>query len=163
MFTRHNWMGFFEKMRGYDDEVVRYFVLSLIPLTKTHATTVVKGILVEIPSKVIGRITELPRRLPWRKEDKGNNTLAKKKLFLEGEEVMEEKNEVIRENLPYPWNEISYHLIKYISCRGRYSVVYGYHIRLLQELRFGVGTSPQNRLRIPYFLLQSMIDMSIKV
>ena len=163
MFTRHNWMGFFEKMRGYDDEVVRYFVLSLIPLTKTHATTMVKGILEEITLEVIGRINTLPLGIPWRKEDKGNNQLARKKFFLEGEEEMEDKNGVKRESLPYPWNEISYHLIKYISCEGRYSVVYGYHFRLLQELRFGADTPPQNRLSIPYFLLQSVIDMSIKV
>ena len=32
IFTRHNWMVFFEKMRGYDDEVARDFSLSLIPL-----------------------------------------------------------------------------------------------------------------------------------
>ena len=41
-------------------------------------------------------------------------------------------------------------------------MVYGYHFRLLQELRFGANR-PQNRLSIPYFLLQSVIDMSIKV
>lgn len=34
-------------------------------------------------------------------------------------------------------NGVSYHLFKYISCEGRYIVVYGYHFRLLQELRFG--------------------------
>jgi len=101
--------------------------------------------------------------MPWRKEDKGNRQLEKKKFFLEGEEVMEEKNGVGRESLPYPWNEITYHLIKYISCEEGYSVVYGYHFKLLQELRFGADIPPQNRLSIPYFLLQSVIDISIKV
>ena len=76
---------------------------------------------------------------------------------------MEDKNGVIRGRIPYPSNEVSYHLIEYISCEGRYSVVYGYHFRFLQELRFGADIPPQNRLSIPYFLLQSMIDMNIKV
>lgn len=76
---------------------------------------------------------------------------------------MEEKNGVRRASLPYPWNEISYHLIKYISCEGRYNVVYGYHFKLLEELRFGADPPPQHRLIIPYFLLQSMIDMGMKV
>lgn len=67
---------------------------------------------------------------------------------------MEDKNGVRRASLSYPWNEISYHLIKYISCEGRYSVVYGYHFRLLHELRFGIDTLPENKLNIPYFLLQ---------
>lgn len=88
IFTRHSLLGFFEKMRGYDDEVARDFSLSLIPLTRTHATPVVKSISVEITTEVISRITSLPFGLPWRKEYKGNNTLAKKKFFLEGEEEM---------------------------------------------------------------------------
>ena len=150
-------------MMGYDDEVTKDFSLSLIPLTRTHATVVVKGLSVEITPKIISKITTLPLGLPWRKEDKGNNKLAKNKFVLEGEEAMEEKNGVRRESLPYPCSEISYHLIKYISCEGRYSVVYGYHLRLLQELGFGADTPPQNRLIIPYFLIQSMIYISIKV
>lgn len=140
-------------MRGYDDEVDRDFVLSLIPLSRTHAISMVKGLLVEIT----------PLGLPWRKEDKGNITLAKKKFFLEGEEPMEDENGVKRGIIPYPWNEVSYHLIKYVSCEGRYSVVYGYHFRLLQELIFGADTPPQNKLSIPYSLLQSLIDMRIKI
>ena len=78
-------MGFFEKLRGYNDEVAIEFALSLIPLTRTHATIVVKGLSIEITPEIIGIITTLPLGLPWRKEDKGNNQLAKKKLFLEGE------------------------------------------------------------------------------
>jgi len=37
-------MGYFEKLRGYDDEVARDFSLSLIPLTKVHAIVVVRGL-----------------------------------------------------------------------------------------------------------------------
>ena len=101
--------------------------------------------------------------MPWRKEDKGNSPTEKKKLFLERDEAMEDKNGVRRASLPYPWNEISYHLIKYISFEGRYSVAYGYHFRPLEELIFGANTPPHQRLNIPYFLIQSLIDMRIKV
>ena len=76
---------------------------------------------------------------------------------------MEDKNGVRRASLPYPWNEVIYHLINYISCEGRYSVVYGYQFRLLEELRFGAETPPHHKLIIPYFLRQSLIDTSIKV
>jgi len=104
---------------------------------------VVKGLSIELTPKIIGRITTLPLGMPWRKKDKGNSQIAKKKFFLEGEGAMEDKNGVRRAILPYPWNKIIYHLIIYISCEGRYSVVYGYHFRLLQELRFGADTPPQ--------------------
>ena len=46
IFTRHNWMDFFEKLRGYDDEVAKYFSLYLIPLIRTHATVVVRDLFI---------------------------------------------------------------------------------------------------------------------
>lgn len=116
-------MGYIEKLRGYDDEVAKDFSLSLIPLTRTHAIVVVRGIDIELTLELISIITTLPLGVPWRKEDKGNSQTVKKKFFLEGEEAMEDKNGVRRERLQYTWNEISYHLIKCISCEGMYSVV----------------------------------------
>jgi len=130
-------MGFFEKLRGYDDEVARDFSLSLIPLIRLHATIVVRCLSIELTPELISRVTTLPLGVPWRKEDKGDSQVAKKKFFLEGEEPNKDKNGVRRASLPYPWNMVSYQLIKYISCEGRYSVVYGYHFRLLEELGFG--------------------------
>jgi len=56
IFIRHNWMGFFEKLRGYDDEVARDIFVSLITLTRTHATVVVKGLSIELTPKIIGKI-----------------------------------------------------------------------------------------------------------
>ena len=43
------------------------------------------------------------------------------------------------------------------------SIVYGYQFRLLHELRFGEEIPIDRRLTIPYFLLQSIIDMSLKI
>jgi len=149
IFTRHQWMGLFELLRGYDDDLAREFAMSLIPLTRASATVVVRGFSVTITPKSISRITTLPLGLQWRKEDKTNNTIAQKGFFLEGEEPIEEKNGVRRESIPYPWNEVSYHIIKYISYEGRYSVVYGYHFRLLHELLFGGDTPPHNILSVP--------------
>jgi len=156
-------MGFFKKFRGYDDEVAQEFALSLTPLTRIHATVVIRGLTIDPTPELINRVTTLPLGIPWRKEDKGDSQVSKRKLFLEGEEPTEDKNGVRKESMPYPWNEVGYQLIKYISCEGRYSVVYGYHFRILEELRFGAETPPHQRLNIPYFLLQSLIDSSIKM
>ena len=132
IFTRHNWMGYFEKLRGYDDEVARDFSLSIITLTRTHVTLVVRGPSIEFSTELISKITTLPVGVRWRKEDKGNSQTAKRKFFLLGEKHIEHKNGVRRTSLPYPWNEVSFHLIKYISCEVRFSVVYGYHFRVLE-------------------------------
>jgi len=98
--------------------IAREISLSLIPLTRTSATVMLKGLSVAITLEVISRITTLPLGLPRRKYDKGNNTIAKKIFFLEGEEPMEDKSGVRREIIPYPWNEVNHHLIKYIHVKG---------------------------------------------
>lgn len=37
LFPRENWMPFFEKFHGFDDEVTEKFFMSLKPHSKTHA------------------------------------------------------------------------------------------------------------------------------
>jgi len=59
IFKRHQWKGSFERMRGNDVEVAREFTLSLIPLIRTYAIVVVKGISVVITLELISRITTL--------------------------------------------------------------------------------------------------------
>jgi len=118
------------------------------------------GLSITITPESISRITTHPVGLQWRKEEKTNNTLAKHVFFLEGEEPIEDKNGVRKESILYPWNKVSYHIIKYISCEGRYSAVYQYHFRLLHELIFGAETPPHNRISVPYFLLQIITDMT---
>jgi len=73
IFTRHNWMGFFKKFKGYDDEVAQDFVLSLIPLTRIHVTIVVRGLSIELTPMLINKVTTLPLGIPWRKQDKGDS------------------------------------------------------------------------------------------
>ena len=139
------------------------FAHSLTPHSKIHATVLVRGLTIDLTTDLISRVTTLPLGIPWRKEDKGDSQVAKRKFFLEGEEPTEDKNGVRRDSLPYPWSEVGYQLLQYIPCEGIYSFVYGYHFRILEELRYGVETPVHQRLSIPYFLLQSIIDSSNKV
>lgn len=53
--------------------------------------------------------------------------------------------------------------MEYISCEGRYNIVYGYHFRLLYELRYGMDLPASRKLSLPYFLLQSLIDCGTKL
>ena len=73
IFTRHNWMGFFVNFKGYDDEVAQEFALSLTPLTRIHATVVIRGLSIDLTPELISRVTTLPLGIPWRKEDKGDS------------------------------------------------------------------------------------------
>lgn len=60
-------------------------------------------------------------------------------------------------------HEVAYHILKYIFCEERLSVVYGYHFRLLYELRFQAEFPLAQTLSLPYILLQSIRDMIQKV
>jgi len=152
IFTRHQWLGFFELLRGYDDVVDMEFAMSLIPQARVSAIVVVRGFSVKITPESIRKITTLPLSLQWRKEDKASKALAKKNFFFEGEEPIEYKNGIRRESIPYPWDEVRCHILKYISYEGRLNIVYGYQFRLLHELKFGEELPPHRRLCVPYLL-----------
>lgn len=122
LFTKANQMTFFEKFHGYDEEVTEEFLLSLRPHSKTHATVSFRGLTIELTPEFISRITNLPLGLPWSKEEKPLGQVAKKTFFQSDEHPVEDKNGIIRTIIPYPWGEVSYHIMKYISCEGRYSI-----------------------------------------
>lgn len=95
----------------------------------------VRGLVITLSPELISRVTTFPLGVKWVKETMPSTT-AKKIFFLPGEEYIEDKNGVRIESLPYPSDEVAFHIMKCISCEGRLSVVYGYHFRLLNELRF---------------------------
>jgi len=53
--------------------------------------------------------------------------------------------------------------MKYITCEGRFSIIYGYHFRLLHELRYGMDLPPTRKLSLPYLLLQTLIECDTKL
>jgi len=117
----------------------------------------------EITPNFINRITGLPLRLPWRKEAKTLGQVAKKTFSQPGEHPVEDKNGVRRTSLPPPWSEVSYQIMKYITCEGRLNILYGYHFRLLHEFRYRMDLPAIQKLSLPYFLLQSLIECGTKV
>lgn len=86
-----------------------------------------------------------------------------KKFFIQRENPIENKNGVRGEILPYPCDEVAHYILKYISCEGRLSIVYAYNFRLLHELKFKEEFPLPQRLSVPHFLLQLIIEMSEKV
>ena len=133
-------MNFFEKFRGFDEEIAQECSLSLVPHIRTHATVTSRGLSMEITPEFISRGIALPLGLAWSKDEKTIGQAAKKNFLQNHETPVEDKNGIRRASIPYPWDEVSYQIIKYISCEGRYSIVYGYHFRILHELRYGMDT-----------------------
>ena len=74
-------MGYFKKLRVYDDGVAQDFSLPLIPLTRAHAIIVVRGLSIELALELISNITTLPLRVPQRKEDKEISRFPRRSSF----------------------------------------------------------------------------------
>lgn len=154
IFRRHQWLGFFELLKGYDDDLTHEFALKLHSQGEENATTIFRGLEISLCPKTISGVTTLTLGIWWSKEDKVVTVATRKNFLILKEKHVEDKKGVRRENLPYPWHEVAYHILKYISCEGRLSVVYSYHFRFLNELRFKAELSLPQRLRFPHFLLQ---------
>lgn len=60
LFTRANWMSFFHKIQGYDEEIAEEFLMSLRSQSKTQATVNFRGLTLELTPKIINRVTGLP-------------------------------------------------------------------------------------------------------
>ena len=127
--------------------------MSLRPHSKTHATVSSKGLTLEVTPDFISRIIGLPLGLPWSKEEKTLGQVAKKTFFQPEEHPVEDKNGVRRTSLTPLWSEVSYQIMKCITCEGRFNITYGYHFRLLHELKYGMDLPPARKLSLPYFLL----------
>jgi len=100
LFTRANWMSFFDKIQGHDEEIIEEFLMSLRPQSKTHATISFRGLTLELTPELISRVTGLPLGLLWSKEERSLGQAAKKSFFLPEEHPVEDKNKVRRTNLP---------------------------------------------------------------
>ena len=51
-----------------------------------------------------------------------------------GESIAQKGRGYDQNSLPHPWGEVAEFVIKYITCEGRYSTVFKYHLRILAHL-----------------------------
>jgi hypothetical protein len=64
------------------------------------------------------------------------------------------KSGIPRSWLVHPWDEVAYVIEKFITCEGVYSIIFLYHIRLLQHLK------KEKEMNMPYFFLNSLSKMA---
>lgn len=74
-------------------------------------------------------------------------------IFLTNEEHDEDKNGIRRESVPIPCDVLAYHILKYIPCEGKWSILYAYQLILLYKLRFQAHLLINKLLSIPFSLL----------
>jgi hypothetical protein len=76
--------------------------------------------------------------------------------------LLDKQNPNWRKGVPHSWIRLEWHtslivIHRYINCKGRFSLIYIYHIRLLMHL------NDDYPLNFPYFLLKSLTKMSKRV
>jgi hypothetical protein len=144
------YIGFFEKFDGFCEGVALEFAHSF---DGERAT--VGNLTIRITEDSIALVTGLPQigeRYFKTKHFKDKSWVP----FISRSRVVAVnwKKGIPRSWLVLPCDELAYLIQKFITCEGRFSIIYLYHIKLLQHLRGDC------EINMPYFLLQSLSKMA---
>jgi hypothetical protein len=152
MLEAKNWTTFLQKFDGHNIEVACQFALKF----KKNKVKI-GGMEFDINEDVISEAIGLPNI---------GEKYFKIKHFQEKSWVpfvmrsrvssISWKNGTQRSWLVHPWDELVYIIQNFVTCETRYSIIYLYHIKLLQHLRGDC------MINLPHFLLKSLIKMSKK-
>ena len=71
--------------------------------------------------------------------------------ILEPGELVQGTEKGTRQNsVPIPWGEVALRVYKFITCKGRFSLVFDYHFKILNHLRH------HKYISMPYFMWKSL-------
>ena len=150
IFENKQWISFFEKFNGHHEQVSMAFAE-----TFNGEIARVGNLQIRLSEDVLAQVTGLPQQ---------GERFFKTKQFKEKVWIpflcrsragsVNWKKGIPRSWLIHPWDEIVYIIQKFVTCEGRFSIIYLYHIKLLQHLK------GECEVNIPYFLLQSLTKMA---
>jgi hypothetical protein len=149
IFEQAGWLHYFRRLQGYNEPQVLQFARNL---QEDHS--VVAGVRISVTEQDIAAVSGLPMdgtRQFSRKHIIGD---AQQNFFLHGEEIILKGRGVQLSSLPPPWPEVARFIKHYLTCEGRYQVVYQHDFLLLSHLRHN------RRVNIPYFLLGCLKNMA---
>jgi hypothetical protein len=149
IFEQAGWLNYFSRLQGYNEPQVLQFARNL---QENHS--VVAGIRISVTEQDISAVSGLPMdgtRQFSRKHIIGD---VQQSFFLTGERIVPKGRGVQLSSLPPPWPEVARFIKHYLTCEGRYQVVYQHDFLLLSHLRHN------RRVNIPYFLLGCLKNMA---
>jgi hypothetical protein len=151
-FKDAGWFNFFSTFQGHDEQISMAFAQNF-----DGFESVVGKLLMHVTEHSIAKACRLLvyGERWWKKE---NVVMEFVNQFL----IPEKQNPNWNKGIPHRWVRKEWHtalliIHRYITCEGRFSLVYLYHIRLLIHIN---GDYPLN---LPYFLLKSLSKMSKRV
>jgi hypothetical protein len=149
IFLQAGWISYFKKLKEFSEDEVLEFSQNL-----TEGYSMVNGVRIPVTEASIVAVTGLPRTGDRWFNRKTHLPDAQKGFLVNTERVQTKGRGVDVNSLPEPWGKVSEFLKRYITCEGRYQVVYFSDFILLSHLRH------QKLINIPYYLLQSLHNMA---
>ena len=149
IFQQAGWIGYFQRLQEFDPQQVLEFAQKL---QEYHST--ILGVRIPVSEGDIAQVSGLPitgTRCFSRKHIILN---AQQDFLLLGEHVKLKGRGVGLHSLPPPWPKVDEFVEHYLTCEGRYQVVYQHDFVLLNHLRHG------KLVKIPYYLLGCIRNMS---
>jgi hypothetical protein len=149
IFEQAGWLHYFRRLQGYNEPQILQFARNL---QENHS--VVAGVRISVTEQDISAVSGLPMngtRQFSRKHIIGD---VQQSFFLAGEGIILKGRGVQLSSLPPPWPEVARFIKHYLTCEGRYQVVYQHDFLLLSHLRHN------RRVNIPYFLLGCLKNMA---
>jgi hypothetical protein len=149
IFEQAGWLQYFRRLQGYNESQTLQFARNL---QDNHS--IVAGVRISVTEEDIAAVSGLPMdgtRQFSRKHVIGD---VQQSFFLAGERTVPKGRGVQLSSLPPPWPEVARFVKHYLTCEGRYQVVYQHDFLLLSHLRH------DKRVNIPYFLLGCLKNMA---
>jgi hypothetical protein len=136
-------------MKGFNEDEVLEFSQNL-----TEGYSMVNGVRIPVSEESIVVVTRFPTIGDRWFNRKTHLLYAQKGFLIDNEQVQTKGRGVDVNSLPDPWGKVTEFVKRYITCEGRYQVVYFFDLILLLHLRH------QEFINIPYFLLHSLNNMA---
>jgi hypothetical protein len=149
IFEQAGWLNYFRRLQEYNERQVLQFARNL---QENHS--VVAGIRISVTEQDISEVSGLPidgTRKFSRKHIIGD---VQQSFFLPEERIVLKGRGVQLSSLPPPWPEVARFIKHYLTCEGRYQVVYQHDFLLLSHLRHN------RRVNLPYYLLGCLKNMA---
>jgi hypothetical protein len=152
IFQKAGWEPFFKKFDGYDDKITLQFALHF------HGGLAKVGELeFEVTEQFISEAIQLPSTgQRWTKGQPVDKKLCTQLLQPQYRKLQWSEG-TSRSWLEPKWAQLLSILQRYLTCEGRYTIVFPCHARLLLHFK------GNHLVNIPYFLLKSLKRMSEQV
>jgi hypothetical protein len=149
IFLQPSWISYFKKLQGFNEDKVLEFSQN-----PTEGYSIVNGVRIPILEEIIVVFIGLPTTRDRWFNQKTHLSNAQKDFLINNEKIQTKGRGADVNSLPEPWGKVAEFVKRFITCEGRYQVVYFYDFILLSHLRH------KKFINIPYFLHHSLKNMS---